>query len=1809
MVTQATSVGAWARAAMWIGIALSISNAAAQSVRNPHGPVNIACENCHTVTSWAPLRAQPEFSHNQQTLFPLRGMHENITCNSCHVSKVFTEAPVECANCHADFHRGSFGAQCDSCHTVRGWKAEPQAVVGHQNRFPLLGAHGALACDSCHKSAATGVYVGLNTTCTSCHLPQFQQARTVNHVSAGFSQTCESCHNVNQWAGARFDHSTTRFPLTGKHTSASCATCHVGGQFKAQPTECISCHQPDFSQTSNPNHTQAGFPVTCESCHTTERWQGAQFNHTTFTKFALTGAHADVGCASCHVNGRFAGTPQACSGCHMPNFDAAKNPNHRASNFSTQCETCHTSVQWSGAKFDHSLARFPLTGKHTNVECATCHKGGQFTGTPSTCVNCHQAQFDATANPNHKEAGFPATCETCHTTTQWLGARFDHGTTKFPLTGKHSNASCSSCHVGGSFAGLNTACTTCHLPDYQKTTNPNHVALGFPQACESCHTTARWSGAKFDHTTSTKFPLTGKHTNASCSSCHLGGQFAGLGTACSTCHLPDFQKTTNPNHVAAAFPQTCESCHTTSQWSGAKFDHNTSTKFPLTGKHTNASCTSCHIGGKFTGLGTACSTCHLTDFQKTTNPNHVAASFPQTCESCHTTTQWTGARFDHNTSTKFPLTGKHTNASCTSCHLGGKFAGLETACSTCHLPDFQKTTNPNHVAASFPQTCESCHTTTQWNGAKFDHNTSTKFPLTGKHTATACASCHVGGKFAGLGTACSTCHMPDFQMTTNPNHVAAGFPQTCESCHTTIQWTGATFNHNSSTRFPLTGKHTTASCTSCHVGGKFGGLGTECATCHLAEFQKTTNPNHAAAGFSQNCSFCHTTSQWLGAQFDHAKTRFPLTGKHTASTCASCHVGGKFAGLGTACSACHLPDFQKTTNPNHAAAGFPQTCETCHTTTQWAGARFDHNTTKFPLTGKHISSTCASCHVGGKFTGLGTACATCHLPDFQKTTNPNHVAAGFPQSCETCHTTTRWAPATFNHNTSTKFPLTGKHTAAACASCHVGGKFSGLGTACSTCHLPDFQKTTNPNHAAAGFSQTCETCHTTTQWSGAAFNHNTTKFPLTGKHTAAACATCHVGGKFAGLGTACSTCHLPDFQKTTNPNHAAAGFPQTCETCHTTTQWTGAKFNHNATKFPLTGKHTAAACAICHVGGKFAGLGTACSTCHLPQYQAATNPSHAGFPQTCESCHTTTQWAGATFNHNATKFPLTGKHTSATCATCHVGGKFAGLGTACSTCHLPDFQKTTNPNHAAAGFPQTCESCHTTTQWTGATFNHSTTKFPLTGKHTSATCASCHVGGKFAGLGTACSTCHLPQYQAAKNPSHAGFPQTCESCHTTTQWTGATFNHNATRFPLTGKHTSVACATCHVGGEYAGLGTACSTCHLPDFQKTTNPNHGAAGFPQTCESCHTTTQWTGATFNHNTTRFPLTGKHTSVTCATCHVGGKFAGLGTACSTCHLPQYQAARNPSHAGLPQTCETCHTTTQWTPATFNHGTTRFPLTGKHTSVTCASCHVGGKFAGLGTACATCHLPAYQATTNPNHAAAGFPQDCSLCHSTTNWSGATFDHATTRFPLTGKHTTVACATCHVNNQYATLPTTCVSCHLAKFQATTSPNHVTAGFPQTCETCHSTTQWTGATFNHATTAFPLTGKHTTVACASCHVNGVYKGTPKDCYSCHAAVYTRTTNPNHAAAGFPPTCASCHTTSQWTGATFTHGAFPITTGAHKKGTWNTCADCHPNASNFSVFSCTTGCHPASQTNNKHNGVRNYVYNSANCYSCHPQGKN
>jgi hypothetical protein len=312
---------------------------------------------------------------------------------------------------------------------------------------------------------------------------------------------------------------------------------------------------------------------------------------------------------------------------------------------------------------------------------------------------------------------------------------------------------------------------------------------------------------------------------------------------------------------------------------------------------------------------------------------------------------------------------------------------------------------------------------------------------------------------------------------------------------------------------------------------------------------------------------------------------------------------------------------------------------------------------------------------------------------------------------------------------------------------------------------------------------------------------------------------------------------------------------------------------------------------------------------------------------------------------------------------------------------------------------------------------------------------------------------------------------------------------------------------------------------------------------------------------------------------------------------------------HGKLSAACAQCHLSDAWRPVTispeFKHAPNRFPLTGAHATATCISCHKQLEFTGVSSSCASCHRDAH-------HGAAG--TGCARCHSTRNFLDMAVmrqAHQVSAFPLTGRHVALDCRSCHVASapgqlSFASLSPSCVSCHLADYQKAV-PSHTASGFSTDCASCHSPRGFQATAFDHSRTKFPLTGAHRTLSCQSCHADNVYRGKPTTCVSCHQANYNTTTNPSHSAAQFSTDCASCHTTTDWSGAKFNHDApfFPIYSGAHA-GKWSSCATCHTNPTNFTVFNCL-GCHTQTQTDAQHRGRTGYVYASPNCYACHPRG--
>ncbi len=662
---------------------------------------------------------------------------------------------------------------------------------------------------------------------------------------------------------------------------------------------------------------------------------------------------------------------------------------------------------------------------------------------------------------------------------------------------------------------------------------------------------------------------------------------------------------------------------------------------------------------------------------------------------------------------------------------------------------------------------------------------------------------------------------------------------------------------------------------------------------------------------------------------------------------------------------------------------------------------------------------------------------------------------------------------------------------------------------------------------------------------------------------------------------------------------------------------------------PLIGQHREVNCKDCHKSLEFAKAQTECNSCHTDIHEQTVGNE-------CARCHTPNSWivTGITQLHQLSRFPLVGPHTTAECKDCHTNLlpsaaskgtasllRFDPLGIECFDCHRNNYLTAANPNHVQGNFSTNCTECHTMNSftWSGAGVNHDF--FPLSGGHEINNCSKCHTSGNFSGLSTECVSCHQPDYQGTSNPNHSSlsFSTNCKECHTTNPgWKPAEYrDHDGKSFPIyTGKHKGEwnSCSDCHTNtANYSEF--TCINCHEHSNKSDVDKEHeGVSGYTYSstsCFACHPTGSGEGS-FDHSKSSFPLTGAHTTTNCTDCHTSG-YAGTPNVCSSCHINNYNQTINPNHKAtgskFSEDCAACHTTVQgWKPATYP---THSNLEGAHVPIAndCATCHQGN-YANSPNTCFVCHTENFNQTTNPNHVTSQFLTTCETCHSQNAWTPATFDH-TAVYPLTGAHINISanCALCHAGG-YTNTPNTCAGCHQANYNQSTNPNHNNLNLSGDCASCHTTNpNWEPASFPTHNNYYVIAGAHTVISnqCAVCH-NGNYITTPNTCNGCHINNYNQTTNPNHAAAQFPVTCSDCHTQSAWTPSTFNHDGqyFPIYSGKHKDE-WSTCADCHTNPSNFSVYTCTTSCHPQSSTNNQHQGVSGYSYSSNACFSCHPNG--
>jgi len=1124
-----------------------------------------ACLACHPTGS-----ANDGFDHNQ-TAFPLTGAHNSADCIECHING-YENTPTDCFACHEiDFNQSTnpnhqqigLSNACSNCHnTDPGWS--PALFDVHNDYFELTGAHIPISsdCTACHN----GNYNNTPNDCAGCHTPDYNQSSNPDHQQLGLSTDCATCHSTDpNWVPASFDVHNDFYMLNGAHAliANDCATCH-NGDYNNTPNTCFACHEQNYNESTEPNHSDAQFSTDCASCHTEDQWTPSTFDHDGMYFPIYSGEHDGEWsqCTDCHsVEENY--SIFSCTNCHVnPETDEEHVTVGGYAYEDQACLACHPTGS-ADDSFDHNNTGFPLTGAHSIIDCAQCHENG-YSNTSAECVSCHLPDYDAAVNPNHGELGLSTECVSCHTTDPgWTPALFDIHSNYFELTGAHITiaSDCGACH-NGDYNNTPNDCAGCHTPDYNQSSNPDHQLLGLSTDCAACHSTdPDWVPASFD-VHNDFYMLNGAHALIAndCASCH-NGDYNNTPNTCFACHEQNYNEASNPNHIDAQFSTDCANCHTEDQWTPSTFDHD-GMYFPIySGEHNGewAQCTDCHTLTTNYAVF-SCTNCHVnpeTDDEHMNVGGYVYED--QACLACHPTGSADDS-FDHN-NTGFPLTGAHSIIGCSQCHENG-YSGTPSECMDCHMPDYDTAVNPNHDELGISTECVSCHTTEPgWSPALFDIHEN-YFELTGAHIliASDCAACH-NGDYNNTPIDCAGCHTPDYNQSSNPDHQQLGISTDCATCHSTDPgWSPATFDIHEN-YYPFTGAHIpiASDCAACHTGD-YTNTPNDCAGCHTPDYNQSSNPDHQQLGLSTDCENCHSTDAgWNPATFDLHDNYYSFTGAHIpiANDCAACH-NGDYNNTPTDCAGCHTTDYNQSNNPDHQQIGLSTDCESCHSTEPgWTPAIFPVHDDYYPLIGAHlqVASDCFGCH-SGDYNNTPNDCSGCHLTDYNQASEPDHQQLDLSLDCANCHTTDPdWTPASFPVHDE-YYPLIGAHAiiASDCAACHTNG-YNNTPNDCFSCHETAYNNTNDPNHLAAQFPTDCQACHSETAWIPATFDHDGMYFPIySGKHEEEwnQCSDCHnVANDYSIFD--CLSCHT---NPQTDEDHSEVdGYSYdspSCFACHPT---------------------------------------------------------------------------------------------------------------------------------------------------------------------------------------------------------------------------------------------------------------------------------------------------------------------------------------------------------------------------------------------------------------------------------------------------------------------------------------------------------------------------------------------------------------------------------------------------------------------------------------------------------------------------------
>jgi hypothetical protein len=538
-----------------------------------------------------------------------------------------------------------------------------------------------------------------------------------------------------------------------------------------------------------------------------------------------------------------------------------------------------------------------------------------------------------------------------------------------------------------------------------------------------------------------------------------------------------------------------------------------------------------------------------------------------------------------------------------------------------------------------------------------------------------CEKCHVRFDRPAQRGLCLDCH----KEVANDVRAHAGYhgrlkASECRTCHTEHKGREArivtldekNFDH-AQTDFSLAGGHRGRECASCHRARvKHREAPSDCAACHRKDDKHKET-------LGVECQKCHDENSWKKSRFDHAKSNFPLSLRHSQIKCVECHADLEhYASTSKECLACHRKD-------DAHKGSFGARCEKCHDEGRWKVPTFRHDRdTKFTLKERHRTVKCVACHREPVYqVKAPTECLACHRKD-----DVHRAALG--EKCENCHSEKGWKePPRFDHDRDSKFPLLDRHRDVKCRSCHQDQRFQDkTASTCFACHA----KVDREKGHRGRYGDKCQDCHTAKGWKNVTFVHDRdTRYFLLGRHARVQCDSCHKRTLFQDKADRlCVSCHERD-----DKHRGQVG--RDCARCHNERGWPEAPFDHNRSAFPLVGLHMDVLCKKCHLTPAFKDAKPDCVSCHLKD---DTHRDRLG--SNCGQCHSAHSWKKWDFDHNRrTKFSLADKHARVKCITCHAKPvrELPSLSSTCYSCH-----READDVHLGT-YGQRCDECHLSDNW------------------------------------------------------------------------------------------------------------------------------------------------------------------------------------------------------------------------------------------------------------------------------------------------------------------------------------------------------------------------------------------------------------------------------------------------------------------------------------------------------------------------------